>query len=420
MSGIQNGELIVAAEIGWSKVQLLAGRVVDDAIVIEAFGSENTPSKRGDESIPLQAVAQSLANAIEDIEVNPAVRVSGLYVAVPSSTFKPFTERSVVPVRGPFVTEDDMEAAVRAATMMARRNLTELMSKAPSSDPHVLLPASVREWVVDRRDGVLDPSGMSASRLEARVMFTPVNQRTIQAYRDCLRYCGVKLLGVVPEGVAASSGVLSLREKEQGCVLIDIGAATTGITVWANGEHVHSARLPCAGERLTQEVGYALHVNRVDAENIKCLHGSALTEHVDASATFEAPALAGGPPRTCSRKLLATVIEPTLDELFRAIRREIQTCGYADEIRGGAVLTGGTSLMPGIAEHAGRRLGMPVRVGQPEGLGGLADAVADPRYAVVAGLLRHAALSRGAGVGVEDPEASWLGQQIRALLRRIF
>ena len=71
------------------------------------------------------------------------------------------------------------------------------------------------------------------------------------------------------------------------------------------------------------------------------------------------------------------------------------------------VLTGGTSLLPGMVELAEDIFLKPVRIGMPAYTGGLADVVRSPRYSTAVGLLEEARLQRLRGRKVAEQSGSF-------------
>jgi cell division protein FtsA len=92
-----------------------------------------------------------------------------------------------------------------------------------------------------------------------------------------------------------------------------------------------------------------------------------------------------------SRRVLAEIVEPRVEEIFQAVRHVIHESGYVDMLAYGVVITGGTTLLDGIAEMAEQVLGLPVRRGAPQGIGGLVDVVKSPCYATGVGLVKYGA-----------------------------
>ena len=89
---------------------------------------------------------------------------------------------------------------------------------------------------------------------------------------------------------------------------------------------------------------------------------------------------------------LVAIIEPRIEELFILVRQEIKRAACDGLLPAGLVLTGGTSLLPGIREIASNVLQLPVRLGQAEDIRGLVDKLQTPAFAASVGLLQWARL----------------------------
>jgi len=105
--------------------------------------------------------------------------------------------------------------------------------------------------------------------------------------------------------------------------------------------------------------------------------------------SIEVPSVGGRPARVMSRHTLAEVIEPRYQELFELVHDEIRASGLEEQIAAGLVLTGGTAKMEGAVEFAEELFQMPVRVGKPINVKGLAEYVDDAGFATVVGLLQY-------------------------------
>ena len=115
--------------------------------------------------------------------------------------------------------------------------------------------------------------------------------------------------------------------------------------------------------------------------------------------TIEVPSVGGRKPRIITKRALAEIIEPRMSEMLELVYREIQTSGYGDMAPAGVVMTGGASLLKAVPDLAEQLFDMPVRVGYPRRVRGLADKVKDPIYATGVGLILHGANERKSGDG---------------------
>ena len=176
-------------------------------------------------------------------------------------------------------------------------------------------------------------------------------------------------------------------EKELGVCLVDIGGGTTDIAVFTQGAIRHTAVIPIAGDQITNDIAHALRTPTTEAEEIKQQYGVALHQLADDDELFEVPGIGERGPRRLSKLALADVIEPRVTELYELIQAELRRSGYQELLSSGIVLTGGSSMMRGMVELGEEIFHMPVRLGVPVYIGGLADVVQSPRYATAVGLL---------------------------------
>jgi cell division protein FtsA len=201
--------------------------------------------------------------------------------------------------------------------------------------------------------------------------------------------------------LVSSVSVLTQDERELGVAVVDIGAGTTDIAIFANGAIRHTAVIPIAGDLITSDIAMALRTPTKDAEEIKVASGHAKQLLVDPSEQVKVPGLGDREPRMISRQALAGVIEPRVEEIFALVAQVIRESGYEEVLSSGIVLTGGSCAMPGMLELAEDIFLKPVRRGVSHYAGALSDMVAQPSAATAMGLLEEAHVARVRNVGVK-------------------
>jgi cell division protein FtsA len=204
----------------------------------------------------------------------------------------------------------------------------------------------------------------------------------------CVRRCGLEVEELVLQPIASATSVLHGDERDLGVVMVDIGGGTTDVAVYAGGAIRHTAVLPIAGDQITNDIAMALRTPTKDAEDLKQQHGYALRQLADSTVGIEVPGVGDRQPRQSSRQTLANVIEPRVEELFSLVQSELVRAGFGEGLSSGVVLTGGSAAMPGMAELGEEVFHMPVRIGQPNYDGVLAEFVRHPRYATAIGLVQ--------------------------------
>jgi cell division protein FtsA len=203
--------------------------------------------------------------------------------------------------------------------------------------------------------------------------------------------------------------VLTEDEKELGVVLVDIGAGTTDVAIFAGGAIRHTAVIPIAGDLITSDIAMALRTPTKDAEDIKVESGCAKQLLADPDTQVEVPGLGDRGPRMLGRQALAGVIEPRVEEIFALVQQVVRESGFEEVLSSGIVLTGGSAVMPGMVELGEDIFLKPVRRGMPHYASALSDMVAQPRSSAVMGLLEEARLARVRGHKVAQKAGSMQG-----------
>ena len=173
--------------------------------------------------------------------------------------------------------------------------------------------------------------------------------------------------------------MLTDEEKELGVCLVDIGGGTTDIAIFQNGAIVHTAVIALGGHNLTNDIAVGLRTPIDHAERLKQKYGCSLTAMVDKADMIEVPSVGGRDPRVMGRQILSEILEPRVEEIFQLVHHEVERNGFSELLTSGVVITGGSTLLPGMTELAEEIMGVPVRRGVPRGIGGLVDVVTQPR-----------------------------------------
>jgi cell division protein FtsA len=244
-----------------------------------------------------------------------------------------------------------------------------------------------QEFIIDGQEDVREPLGMSGVRLEVKVHIVVGAVSSAQNIIKCVRRCGLEVRDLILQPLASAHAVISDDEKDLGVALMDIGGGTTDLVVYTHGAIRHTAVIPIAGDQITNDIAMALRTPTKDAEDIKERYGCALSQLADPQDMVEVPGLGEREARQLSRKTLAEVIEPRVEELYSLVQTELRRSGYEELLSSGVVITGGSSVMRGMVELGEEIFHMPVRVGYPSYSGTLAETVRHPRYSTGVGLL---------------------------------
>jgi cell division protein FtsA len=368
--------LIVGLDIGTSKVVAIVGEVATEGEV-EVIGLGSHPSrglKKG-VVVNIESTVQSIQRAVEEAELMAGCRINSVYAGIAGSHIRSLNSHGIVAIRDKEVTPGDVDRVIDAARAVA--------IPADQKILHVL----PQEFIIDNQEGVREPVGMSGVRLEARVHLVTGAVSAAQNIIKCVRRCGLEVDDIILEQLASAQAVLTEDEKELGVCLVDIGGGTTDIAVFTEGAIRHTAVIPIAGDQVTNDIAVALRTPTQHAEEIKVRYACALAKLASADESIEVPSIGDRPPRRLARQTLAEVIEPRYEELLTLVQAELRRSGFEDLMAAGVVLTGGSAKMEGVVDLAEEVFHVPVRVGMPQAVSGLAEVVRNPIYATGVGLL---------------------------------
>ncbi|WP_281648895.1 cell division protein FtsA [Parendozoicomonas sp. Alg238-R29] len=407
MTGSGNGKMVVGLDIGTSKVVALVGEITDrDTIEVVGIGSHPSRGLRKGVVVNIESTVQSIQRAVEEAELMAGCQIDSVYVGIAGNHIRSLNSHGIVAIREREVTSADMERVIDAAQAVA--------IPADQKILHIL----PQEYVIDTQEGVKEPLGMSGVRLEAKVHLVTCAVNAVQNIEKCIRRCNLDVDDVILEQLASSYSVLTEDEKELGVCMVDIGGGTTDIAIFTEGAIRHTAVIPIAGDQVTNDIAMALRTPYQHAEDIKIKYACALTQLAGADETIKVPSVGDRPPRDLSRQALAEVVEPRYDELFTLIQAELRRSGFEELVAAGIVLTGGTSKMEGVIELAEEIFHMPVRLGLPQNIEGLADVVRNPIYATSVGLLQYAQHNMEDGVR-SAPSSQGRSQKQESFLSRL-
>lgn len=409
-------EFVVGLDFGTTKICAVVGQLVESPLtesgkVLRILGVGRSPStgiKKG-VVVNIEATVDSIHKAVEEAELMAGVDIQKVVVGVAGSHIKGYNSSGVVGIKGREIERGDIERVIDAARAIAIPTDRKALHVLP------------QEYKVDDQDGIRDPLGMMGTRLEAKVHIVTAAQSAIQNIIRCCNKAGLQVASLVLQPLASAKAVLSKDELELGVALVDIGGGTTDLAIFHGGSIIHTCVLPLGGTHLSQDLAIGLRTPQSEAERLKIANGCALRSMIESAETIEVPSVGGRPARVVDRRLLGDIIEPRLEEIFQLVNREIIASGCSDILGGGVVLTGGTTLLPGIIELAEFIFDLPVKRAAPESLEGFGEIVSSPIFSTAVGLVhwgasdkqsygRKSAIRGDAVTKFKDQIKSWFGE----------
>ena len=367
--------MLVAIDIGTTKVCVLIGEVAErGGVDVIGIGQAPSDGLRKGVVIDIDRTVQSVANAVDAAERLSGLKVRSAFVGISGSHINSQNSRGMVAVRHD-VDRGDTVRAIEAARAVSIPNTREILHVIP------------RGYVVDGQEGVRDPIGMAAVRLEVETHIVTASSTSVQNLTKCVQRAGVEIDELVLAPLATAEATLGDEDRELGVVLADIGGDTTDVAIFQDGSISHCASIPIGGRYVTADLGIVLRVTPDVAENVKFRYGSAIPLDVDPDEVLQVTSIGEETSHGVTRRHIAEIVESRVAEIFRFVAAEIEAAGATNRLQAGLVLTGGGSSLTGVARAARDYLGMSARVVGPTGLGGLTDQIATPPFSASSGLL---------------------------------
>lgn len=372
----ENNRLVVGLDVGTSKIAAIVAEIKPDGgFEIIGMGSHASRGLKKGVVVNIETTVSAIQRALEEAELMADCKIREVYTGIAGSHIKSFNSQGMVAIKDKEVVQMDIDRVIETAKAVQIPNDQQIL--------HILN----QEFIIDGQEDVREPLGMSGVRLEAKVHIVTGAVSAAQNIIKCVRRCGLEVRDLILQPLASALAVITEDEKDLGVCMVDIGGGTTDVAVFTHGAIRHTAVIPIAGDQITNDIAMALRTPTKDAEDIKQRFGCALSQLADPNEMVDVPGVGDRGPRQLSRKTLAEVIEPRVEELYSLVQAELRRSGYEELLSSGIVITGGSSALQGMVELGEEIFHMPVRIGKPNYSGGLAEVVRHPRYSTGVGLL---------------------------------
>lgn len=197
----------------------------------------------------------------------------------------------------------------------------------------------------------------------------------VRAVYDAAKNAGAREVYIVEEPTAAAVGIRLPIHDPVGSMIVDIGGGTTDIAIISLGGIVQSKNLIVAGDKLNLDImayfrnEFKLLIGEKTGENIKIAIGSVLPLPEPVEIEVRGRDLVTGLPRqvVVTDSDIREAISASINTLVEGIREVLETTPpeiLSDVMHRGIVLTGGGSLIKGLAELIQKQIKMPVHISE--------------------------------------------------------
>ena len=373
--------IVTGLDIGTHSIKALVAQKKQREWEVLSYAEIPSFGLRKGSVVSVEETAKNIQMIMSGIEKDCNRKVSSVFVNIGGSHL--------------YVTPSDGIISVSRADQRISKEDIERVKQATKAIniPHNedVLDVFVREFIIDDQKGIKQPEGLTGIRLEAKVLllcyFVPYFTNLTQAVLGSK----LQINDIIPSPVAAAKAVLTPQQKEVGVALIDIGASTTSLVVFEEGELLHLAIFPIGSANITNDIAIGLKIDVALAESIKKQHGTCMLPKMGANVHLDKvdqskrkiEVFDKSSSLNFTKKDLVDIIEPRVSEILDLVQKELKKIGRQELLPGGIVLTGGGAKIPKIRELTKETLKLACEIGTPQGIMGLQD---DPSLATVAGL----------------------------------
>jgi len=372
--------ILAGLDIGSSNIRVVVGQLAknNDNEQLNVIGVVEVPALGMNKGsvVSIEDTVSSISACLEKAERMIGLPIENVWVGIGGVHINSQESNGVIAIArtNGEIQENDVSRVIEAARAVAAPVNYEVLHVIPKS------------FSIDNQTGVKDPIGMSGIRLEVttqviRGLSSQIKNLTKSIYRT-----GLDINDLVLSVLAASEAVLSVRQKELGVALVDIGAATTKLIVFEEGDVVHVAILPLGADHITADLAIGLQTSLDVAERIKLDIGSALVKEFNKEEEINLKDY-GGEDQTFSKKYIAEIIEARVEEIFQKVDQELQRINRSGLLPAGVVLIGGGSKLPGMVEVGKKKTMLPVSIGSNKRFNTAVDKVHDISFSTALGLV---------------------------------
>ncbi len=371
----ESSKYAVGLDIGTLSVRCVVGHIDETTGVptIVGVGTAANNGMRKGTVVNLTGPAQAIDDAVGEAERMSGYQIGSATISINGSHILSTHADGMIAVSASNheVSEADLIRIEEVATLgkvPANREILEVV-------PH--------QYKLDGQENIKNPIGMTGTRLEIDAHVVSVLTPNLTNLQKAAEVAKISPNTIIVSGIAAARAVLTEQQIENGVILIDIGGHTTNIAIYEEGDLQYTAVIPVGGANITNDLAIGLKVDPEIAEKVKIEHASATSHRDSAGFSIEF----NGEMLNFDASDVDEIVDARLEEIFETIAQHIKRAGRVGKLPSGAVITGGTAQLNGIADYAKETLGMAARIGVAKGYGGVADGIDKPQFACAIGLM---------------------------------
>jgi cell division protein FtsA len=365
--------LICAIDIGSSKIKILVARKERERLEAVFKMEENSEGIKRGVVLDPEKVTKILKNLISLANQNLKGKINSAFVNLGGVHLFSIPTHALISVSraDQTVSEEDLNRLLREAKIISAGHNKEIFDLI------------VKDFILDGERISKEPVGLKGTRLEVEALALGYFSPYLENLKKSLLNCGLEIFELIPSPMACQKAVLTEKQKELGVCLLDIGAQTTSISVFEDGNLTFLSVLPIGSQEITNKIAIQMQIDPEVAERLKIEFGSCYFKGKNKRERIDLEE----EPLIFYPKSLARIIREGYSAIFESVLRELKKISKDKKLPAGIVLTGGGAKVPKILELAKFKFKLNCKIGKPRGILNLEE---DPAFSTLVGLVLSA------------------------------
>ncbi|MDQ5954959.1 MAG: Cell division protein FtsA [Patescibacteria group bacterium] len=351
--------IAVGIDIGSSTTKIVVGEFIkgEKNPKIIGVGESETKGMRHGYVISSNETLSSLKSAIDIAEKNSKIKIKRAIISISGVTLRgDITSSNVV------ISKADGEVTV----LDINKAIDECENNVGLGNKKILQVFPVA-FKLDSKEVLGNPEGMHGNKLEVKSLVITCLNKHFEDLLEVITDAGITPVDIIVAPIAASSIALSKKQKIVGSLLVNIGAETTSMVVYENGEPISLHTFSIGSSDVTNDIALGFKINLEEAENLKL----------------------GNVDPSYSKKKLDEIIEARFGDIFELIENHLRKIKRSELLPAGVIFIGGGANTLRIEEMSKSFLKLPSKVGTTDIFGNIKTKLRDPSWFTVLGLLYH-------------------------------
>ena len=366
-------------DIGTQNIRVVQAKADPQTGQLSIIGASEVPAAglRKGVIVDIEEAVSSISSCLEKVERMTGVPVTVANISIGGSHITSIPSHGVIAISRADgeITENDIVRCIDASQAISIPQNREVLHVFPKT------------FTLDGQTGIKDPLGMTGIRLEVSTLIVQAGLPFVKNLTRAIMQAGIEIEDLVLAPIAAAESTLTKRQKDLGVALVDLGAGTTSIAVYEEGDLLHTQILPIGSMHITNDIAIGLRCSIDTAEKVKLLYGQSDPKVVSKLDEIDLSKIDATEEEQVTRQYVVEIIEARLEEIFEHVNGELKKINRDGKLPAGIVLTGGGSNLPGLQDFVKKHLRLPAQVGLPQNVTTIIDRVDDPAFATAVGLI---------------------------------